>query len=248
MRKFGLIGFPLMHSFSKKYFSEKFEREGLIDCQYELFEIDKINKIKQVLNANPELVGLNVTIPYKEQVVPFLDELEAGCKAIGAVNTIKIVEGRLTGYNTDYIGFRQSLSAWLGDGSYKALVLGSGGASRAVKQALHDLSIPFRVVTRDKKGDNEKLDYQELTQNKMILKEHRLLINTTPLGTFPEIKEMPELPMEGISDQHRVYDLVYNPQKTALMKAVEKNGGVAKNGLEMLHLQAEASWEIWNKP
>lgn len=149
MKKFGLIGFPLKHSFSKRYFTEKFAKEGWEDCQYELFEIDQVDKIRQVLTYNPELVGLNVTIPYKEQIVQYLDELESGCQAIGAVNTIKVTGSKLVGYNTDYIGFKQSLFSWLTERPVKALVLGTGGASRAVKQALSDLGIPFLMVSRN---------------------------------------------------------------------------------------------------
>lgn len=247
MRKFGLIGFPLKHSFSKRYFTEKFEREGRHDCQYELFEIDQVGKIKQVLADNPELVGLNVTIPYKEQIIPYLDGLESGCQAIGAVNTIKVTNGKLVGYNTDYIGFKQSLSAWLPQRPVKALVLGTGGASRAVKQALSDLAIPFLMVSRNRSGNERMVSYQELHQLPGMLDTHHLLINTTPLGTYPNTEEMPSLPLSFLSEKHMVYDLVYNPEKTLLMRSVENVGGLVKNGLEMLHLQAEASWEIWGR-
>ncbi len=247
MRKFGLIGFPLKHSFSKRYFTEKFQKEGRTDCQYDLFEIDSIDKVKEVLANNPELVGLNVTIPYKEQVIPYLDELEPGCEAIGAVNTIKVAGNKLVGYNTDYIGFKQSLSNWLPQAPVNALVLGTGGASRAVKQALADLNIPFLMVTRNKSNPEGIVDYKELARSPAILDAHPLIINTTPVGTFPHTEEMPPIPQSYLSDKHMVYDLVYNPEKTLLMQKVLKAGGMAKNGLEMLHLQAEASWEIWNR-
>jgi shikimate dehydrogenase len=246
MKKFGLIGFPLKHSFSKRYFTEKFEKEGRKDCHYELFEIDQVDKIKQVLAGNPELVGLNVTIPYKEQIIPFLDELEPGCQAIGAVNTVKVKGNKLVGYNTDYIGFKQSLSDWLPKAPVKALVLGTGGASRAVKQALSDLSIPFLMVSRNKSGD-QVVSYTELNDFREILDTHHLIINTTPLGTYPDTEEMPPLPLSFLSEKHMIYDLVYNPEKTLLMRTVENAGGLVKNGLEMLHLQAEASWQIWNR-
>ncbi len=247
MRKFGLIGMPLKHSFSKKYFTEKFQKLGLRDCQYDLFEIEHISLLQQVLAENHELVGLNVTIPYKEQVIPYLDELEPGCDAIGAVNTIKITEGSLKGFNTDYIGFRQSLLAWLGQTETKALVLGTGGASRAVRQALKDLSIPYCVVSRTKNLQQGFMDYQDLSRDTSILEEYRLIVNTTPIGTFPNTEEMPPIPLEQINSHHKVYDLVYNPEITLLMKSVAEKGGATKNGLEMLHLQAEAAWEIWNK-
>ncbi len=247
MRKFGLIGFPLKHSFSKRYFTEKFLREGWSDCQYDMFEIDSIQKIEEVLTQHPELVGLNVTIPYKEQVIPYLDELDPGCEAIGAVNTIKVSGNKLIGYNTDYIGFKQSLVDWLPHQTVKALVLGTGGASRAVKQALSDLAIPFLMVSRSKANDPEWVDYQDLVQSPEILETHHLIINTTPLGTFPNTEEMPPVPKDLLTEKHKVYDLVYNPEETLLMRSVRNAGGTAKNGLDMLHLQAEASWEIWNR-
>lgn len=248
MKKFGLIGFPLKHSFSKKYFTEKFEREGLDQHQYDLFEIDTISKFNQVLNENPELVGLNVTIPYKEQVIPYLDELEPSCAAIGAVNTIKIRNGKLTGYNTDFIGFKVSLSNWLSGEKCKALVLGSGGASRAVKQALDDLEIPFLQVSRLSGRASDSITYHDLAIDDSFLSQHTLIINTTPLGTFPNTEDMPAIPLSQITAQHKVYDLVYNPTQTYLMKSIEAKGGKAKNGLEMLHLQADAAWDIWNTP
>ena len=247
MRKFGLIGCPLKHSFSKKYFTQKFQEEGRNDCEYELFEIENIDKVKAVLDNNPELVGLNVTIPYKEQVIPYLDELEPGCKSIGAVNTIKVTGSKLVGYNTDYIGFKQSLSTWLPDRPVKSLVLGTGGASRAVKQALADLEIPFLMVSRSPSKVEERVSYEELARTSEILDDYHLIINTTPLGTFPKVEEMPLIPSAFLSEKHMVYDLVYNPEETRLMKTVLQAGGMAKNGLEMLHLQAEASWEIWNR-
>src|SRR5690606_31448032 len=220
MRKFGLIGFPLKHSFSKKYFTEKFEREGLDQHQYDLFEIDTISKLDQVLNENPELIGVNVTIPYKEQVIPYLDELEPSCSAIGAVNTIKISNGKLTGYNTDYIGFKVSLSRWLSGEKCKGLVLGSGGASRAVKQALHDLEIPFLQVSRLSGKGPDSITYHDLANDKTFLSQRALIINTTPLGTFPDTQDMPAIPLFQITAQHKVYDLIYNPTQTLLMKSI----------------------------
>jgi shikimate dehydrogenase len=247
MRKLGLIGHPLKHSFSKKYFTQKFEKEGRSNCQYELFDIEEIGKIRKVLEENPELEGLNVTIPYKEQVIPFLDDMEPGCQAIGAVNTLKIKNGKLTGYNTDYIGFKESLVRWLGTRQIKAMVLGSGGASRAVNQALRDLNIPYLMVSRNKAKSFDSVQYQDLAIQSYLMEEYQLIINTTPLGTFPNTDEMPNIPCHLINSHHMVYDLVYNPERTKLMQSAEAMGATTKNGLEMLYLQAEASWEIWNR-
>lgn len=244
MRKFGLIGYPLGHSFSKKYFTAKFEKEGIEDCQFDLYEIPQISDFLQVLSDNPELEGMAVTIPYKEQVIPFLDELDSACSTIGAVNCIRIQDGKKVGFNTDYIGFKHSLQAWLDDQIPPALVLGTGGASKAVKQALLDLQIPFQSVSRSSHPD--QLTYDDLRGNPGILSEFPLLINTTPLGTYPKIEGIPDLPTEYLTDANLVYDLVYNPPITRLMKECLDRGGRAKNGQDMLELQAEAAWKIWN--
>ncbi|AGA77416.1 shikimate dehydrogenase family protein [Echinicola vietnamensis] len=246
MRKFGLIGYPLKHSFSGKYFAEKFDREGIQDCQYDLYEIDAISKFPELIKNNPGLEGINVTIPYKEQVIPYLDELEPGCEAIGAVNCIKIKENKLIGYNTDYIGFKESLDAWLEGQRPKALILGTGGASKAVKQALEALEMPYLMVSRNANGQKGRITYDDLIKNEQYLQEYFLIVNTTPLGTFPNTEEMPEIPVSQIGREHKVYDLVYNPEKTFLMRSLEARGAVVKNGLEMLQLQAEAAWKIWN--
>ncbi|MCH7401631.1 shikimate dehydrogenase [Belliella kenyensis] len=246
MRKFGLIGFPLTHSFSKKYFTEKFEKEGLADCQFDLYEIDNIDLFPQILSQNPSLEGLSVTIPYKEKVITFLDALDPACEQIGAVNCIKINQGKLTGYNTDYIGFKDSLDIWLGGLRPKALVLGTGGASKAVIQALKDLQIPYLMVSRNQSNLGDWITYEDLYQDQSILSTHHLIINTTPLGTYPNTEAMADINVELITGEHKVYDLVYNPEKTFLMRSLEARGAVVKNGLEMLHLQAEAAWKIWN--
>ncbi|EON79134.1 Shikimate 5-dehydrogenase I alpha [Lunatimonas lonarensis] len=247
MRKFGLIGYPLSHSFSKKYFSAKFDREGRSDCVYDLYEIDDIQKLREVLDANPELVGLNVTIPYKLQVIPFLDQLDPACEAIGAVNTIKISQGRLLGYNTDYYGFKASLEGWLGGLRPKALVLGTGGASKAVAEALRDLGISFLFVSRHAEvGNDTVVTYQQLKNQGELVDQYHLIINTTPVGTYPSTELTPEVPFNLVDSRHMLYDLVYNPEMTAIMKAMAARGAKVKNGLEMLHLQAESSWEIWN--
>lgn len=246
MRKFGLIGYPLGHSFSKKYFSAKFEREGLTDCQFDLYEIPQVTDFPEILKRNPELEGLSVTIPYKEQIIPFLDTLDPACAAIGAVNCIQIKDGKLTGYNTDYIGFKDSLEVWLEGQRPKALVLGTGGASKAVNQALKDLGISYTVVSRTADASKNRVDYQQLNQNSQLLDAHELIINTTPLGTYPNTEQMPQINPDWITAKHKVYDLVYNPEKTFLMRSLEARGALVKNGLEMLELQAEAAWKIWN--
>lgn len=244
MRKFGLIGYPLTHSFSKKYFSAKFEKESIWNCQFDLYEIPKIEDFHQVLDENPELEGMAVTIPYKQQVIPFLDELDPACAAIGAVNCIQIRDGKRKGFNTDYVGFKNSLQSWLGDILDNALVLGTGGASKAVKVALTDLGVKFLSVSRTS-GENQ-ITYADLAADPEFLKNYPLIINTTPLGTFPNTEEMPEIPVGQLNTSHRVYDLVYNPSETTLMKACVEKGGKTKNGMDMLVLQAEAAWSIWN--
>jgi len=244
MRKFGLIGYPLGHSFSKKYFTSKFETEGIKDCQYDLYEIEDISLLPSIILQNTELQGLNVTIPYKEKVLPYLDSLDPACEEIGAVNCIQIKDGKLKGYNTDYIGFKESLNNWLKGEKPYALVLGTGGASKAVVKALKDLGISYLMVSRNPGEDAGTISYNEL--NKSVLERNHLIINTTPLGTFPKTEEMPAINPEYISSMHKVYDLVYNPEKTFLMRSLEARGAVVKNGLEMLHLQAEAAWRIWN--
>ncbi|MFC4870483.1 shikimate dehydrogenase family protein [Negadavirga shengliensis] len=246
MKKYGLIGYPLTHSFSKKYFSEKFEREGKRDCQYELYEIPEINQLPGLIASEKDLVGLNVTIPYKEKVIPFLDRLDPSCRAIGAVNCIKIREGQLVGFNTDYFGFKESLEKWLGKERPKALVLGTGGASKAVAEVLKDLGMDFLKVSRNAGIGDSVITYEQLYADKRILKDHLLIINTTPRGTYPNTGSMPDIPMDGLGNGHRVYDLVYNPEETLFMRAAAERGAATKNGMEMLHLQAEAAWNIWN--
>ena len=248
MKKFGLIGYPLTHSFSKKYFSDKFSREGISDCQYDLYEIPGISSLAEIVDSQKELIGLNVTIPYKEQVIPFLDKLDPACKAIGAVNCIKLTATGLTGYNTDYFGFKTSLVNWLGEERPKALILGTGGASKAVGQALKDLEIPFLKVSRKEDPSIQNtISYKSIQDAPAYLKDYPLIINTTPLGTYPNIEEMPELPLAHFNKSNWYYDLVYNPTETAMMTATAKMGAKTKNGLEMLHLQAEAAWDIWNQ-
>ena len=243
---YGLIGKKLTHSFSKNYFSEKFEREGLKDKSYKLFELENIDELTQIIKNNPDLKGLNVTIPYKEAVIPFLDQIDPSARKIGAVNVIKVNTGHLYGYNSDFYGFRESLVRWIDDqDNLKALVLGTGGASKAVMAALDDLSIPYLLVSRKK--DHDLIDYEHLTANPDIVKAHRLIINTTPLGMYPHTDTCPDLPFSHIQTGHYLYDLVYNPEKTKFLQLGEARGAHIKNGLEMLHLQAEKSWELWQQ-
>jgi shikimate dehydrogenase len=248
MRLYGLIGYPLSHSFSKKYFTEKFNKQGHTNEAYENFPIDAINKLNDVIHKNPDLVGLNVTIPYKEQVIRFLDEVHEEANEISAVNTIRIVRNngantRLEGYNTDVFGFRESLKPFLTHGHKKALILGTGGASKAIKYVLKSLDIHFISVSRNPNNKNI-LGYRNV--DRKVLSEYTVIINTTPLGTYPNIHECPDIPYNHITDNHLLYDLVYNPEVTSFLKKGRQQGATTVNGLKMLHLQAEKSYEIWN--
>ncbi len=253
MRTFGLIGYPLSHSFSKKYFSKKFLNEGITDALYELFPLPEIELLPKLLESQPNLRGLNVTIPYKQLVIPYLDKLDVAAEKIGAVNVIKITpEGYKTGYNSDYFGFLASLTDWFRQlhsrdgmlklGQCKALILGTGGASKAVKTALDDLSVSYMVVSRQK--GSGQLTYDELDSN--LLQEYRLLINTTPLGTSPNTEAFPPIPYQYLPKNSYLYDLVYNPDETIFMKKGKERGANVLNGLPMLIGQAEKSWQIWN--
>ena len=247
MRKFGLIGYPLSHSLSKKYFTNKFEKEGIKDAEYELYPLESIKDLPNLIASNPDLVGLNVTIPYKEQVISLLDALDPKAKVIGAVNTIKIEEGKLTGYNTDYYGFKDSLVKFIGAKPMpkNALILGTGGASKAVKAVLEDLAIEYRFVSR--KPNKGQLSYEEVNSSPNYLSTTSLIINTTPLGMSPNEDSLAELPYDQLTKDHFLYDLVYKPRKTAFMQKGVAAKCWIKNGLEMLHGQAEAAWEIWDK-
>lgn len=241
MRTFGLIGKNIDYSFSRKYFSEKFEVEN-IDAEYLNFDIATIEEFPETIRKNA-INGLNVTIPYKEKIIPFLDRLDAHAEKIKAVNTIKFEEdGSLTGYNTDYWGFSNALKPHLQRHHNRALILGTGGASKAIAYSLELLGIEFSFVSRKSKED--QYTYSEL--NKQIIEEHTLIINCTPLGTSPNIEAYPEIPIEFISEKHLIFDLIYNPSETRLMKLCSEKGAQTLNGLEMLKLQANKAWEIWN--
>ncbi|TAE48084.1 MAG: shikimate dehydrogenase [Bacteroidetes bacterium] len=241
---YGLIGKKLGHSFSRRHFSEKFAREGT-DARYELFELETIAQFPALLAAQPDLRGLNVTIPYKTQVIPFLDRCSAEAAAVGAVNTIRREQdGSLSGHNTDVYGFRISLEQFLaGEKPAAALVLGSGGAAKAVFYVLDQLGIPAKGVSRaaaEGVFTYESLRHTDLTQ-------YPLIINTTPLGMYPDVEARPDLPMEQIGPAQRMFDLIYNPAETLLMREAREKGARVQNGLDMLILQAERAWEIWNQ-
>jgi shikimate dehydrogenase len=243
---FGLIGQTVSHSFSKAYFDEKFFRDGLRDHHYELFPLGSITEVENLINNTKGLTGLNVTLPYKEKVIQYLDVIDAAAKEIGAVNVIKIEEGKLKGYNTDAAAFYETLERWLPkEIVFKALVLGSGGSSKAVQQALRKSNIEAKIVSREE-GKSD-FTYEQLNKdNKKLLSEHNLIINTTPQGMHPNTETMAPISMDNIGKQHFVYDLIYNPARTLFLQRAEMHGAIIKNGLEMLHVQAEKSWDIWN--
>lgn len=242
---FGLIGAAVSHSFSKSYFDEKFFREGLRDYHYELFQLGNIKEIEKLIKDTKGLSGLNVTIPYKEQVIKYLDEVDGFAKKIGAVNVIKIKDGKLKGFNTDSDAFFETVDKWLPKNkNLKALILGTGGSSKAVQEALKKLKVNYSLVSRErKKGD---LTYEDLEKNPSIIEESLVIINTTPLGMSPNTETMPPVDFEHIGPDHFVYDLIYNPARTLFLQKAEMRNAKIKNGLEMLHIQAEKSWTIWN--
>lgn len=246
MKKFGLIGFPLAHSFSKKYYDAKIDRQQITGVNYELYAIPSIADFPRLIADNPLLMGVNVTIPYKIDVMDFLDSLSAEAEAIAAVNCIRIDrptngEPRLTGYNTDVYGFAESLKPLLRPEHDTALVLGNGGAAKAVTFALTQLGIAHSIVSRA--AGKGQYTYAQLDAD--IIESHPLIINTTPLGTYPAVIDCPDIPYDYLSERHLLYDLVYNPTKTEFLKRGQAKGAVVKNGLEMLELQAERNWEIW---
>ncbi|CAL1520240.1 shikimate dehydrogenase [Chitinophaga sp. MM2321] len=243
MKIYGLIGYPLSHSFSKGFFAQKFEKENITGCLYENFPLPGIADFPTLLQQQPELNGLNVTIPYKQVVIPHLDDLSKAAAQIGAVNCIRFKDGKKTGYNTDVIGFRNSLQPLLQPHHNRALVLGTGGAAKAVIYALQEMGIAYTIISRQ--ATNEALSYSSLDQAAM--EAHTLIINTTPLGMYPHIDTLPEIPYQYITSRHLLYDLVYNPPETLFLQRGAAQGAVIKNGHEMLILQAEASWELWNQ-
>lgn len=245
-RLFGLIGYPLSHSFSKRYFTEKFAKAGITDAHYELFPLQSVEELPGLLEAYPNIVGLNVTIPYKQAVLPYLDSLDESAAAVGAVNTIRRSSSGLIGYNTDVVGFEADLLSFLQkagaepDG-LQALVLGTGGAAKAVAYVLGKLGIGYTYVSRS--AEAGQLAYEALSAD--VLRRCRLIINTTPLGMAPETERSPNLPYEALMSEHLLYDLVYNPAQTQFMQRGQAQGASTANGLGMLHGQAEKAWEIW---
>jgi shikimate dehydrogenase len=244
MRKFGLIGHPLEHSFSKKYFTEKFEKEGLTDCVYLEFPLDSISDMVEILKEHPDLIGLNVTIPYKQQIMRRLNSVARIPEGVYACNCIKMIDGKLFGYNTDIIGFENSLVPLLKPIHRKALVLGNGGATAAVVHVLKKLEIEFQVVSRQKHSGST-LTYQNLDED--TIRKNLLIINTTPLGMYPNENDSPAIPYQFLGKEHICYDLIYNPTETLFLQQAKQQGATIKNGEEMLILQAEESWEIWNR-
>ena len=244
MKVYGLIGYPLGHSFSKQFFSEKFAKEGLDNCSFETFPIPSIDLFPALLSKNPALKGLSVTIPYKEQVLKFVTEISEEVKYIGATNSIKIEGNKLTAYNTDIVGFEKSFIKLLQSHHKKALVLGTGGAAKAVQYVLSKLSIEFLVVSRAKNLQGGYINYKMIDEQ--IMKEYSIIINCSPVGMSPNENTCPDIPYQSINAQHYLYDLVYKPSKTLFLQKGEENGALVQNGYEMLLIQAEASWKIWN--
>lgn len=243
-KKFGLIGKDISYSFSKKYFSEKFAQDLYEDCSYENFDIPNIEDFPSILKNNSNLKGLNVTIPYKESIIPYLDTVSDKAFQIGAVNVIRFTKkGNLKGYNSDWFGFKKSLEPLLQVHHKKALILGTGGAAKAIAFALDQLGITYSFVSRE--ANPNTIDYSLI--NATTFDNHQIIINCTPVGTSPNTKEFPPIPYNYFSKQHIAFDLIYNPEETQFLKKAKKQGAVTKNGYEMLVYQAEKAWKIWNK-
>lgn len=245
-RKFGLLGYPLGHSFSRAYHTERFTRMG-IDAVYDNYELTDISRLPDLVASTPALEGLNVTIPYKEAVLPYLDELDATAQHIGAVNVIRIIRNgrnvRMVGYNSDYIGFARSIAPMMQIQHKQALVLGTGGASKAVAAALRDMGLTVHAVSRHPSAG--ELSYGNLTPETMRC--HTVVVNATPLGMYPDTESCPEIPYNELSEKHLCYDVIYNPEETLFMRRAAQQGAIVSNGMQMLYGQADAAWEIWNR-
>jgi shikimate dehydrogenase len=244
MKVYGLLGKTLSHSFSQRYFSEKFQNEHITNCVYQNFELKDLEKEIPRLKNEPALSGLNVTIPYKTDIIPFLDNLTDDCRQMNACNCIKIIGEKWTGYNTDVIGFKRSFAPHLKSFHKKALILGTGGASKAVRFVLGKMGIQFLEVTRNKKDHPSAINYDDIT--KEIFNEYNIIVNTTPLGMYPNLDAYPNLPYQFVTNQHYFFDLIYNPAKTLFLSKAEANGASIENGEKMLVIQADESWAIWN--
>lgn len=244
MKIYGLVGKNIDYSFSKKYFTDFFESAAISDCFYQNFDLEKIEEFPQLLLLNPNIVGLNVTVPYKQTIIPYLHSLSKKTAEIGAVNVIRLKEsGKMKGYNTDYLGFKRSIELELQPHHKKALILGTGGSSKAIAFAFNELQISCKFVSRKK--TSEHLHYEDLA--KSIFDEYQIIVNCTPVGTFPNIGDCPPIPYQYFTSKHLAYDLIYNPEETLFLQKAKSFGAQTKNGLEMLVKQAEESWQIWNK-
>lgn len=244
MREYGLIGFPLSHSFSQKYFTDKFVKEGIDDAVFHAFSIPAITDLAEILQKHPKLKGFAITIPYKRAVISYLTETSPAVKQMGACNCVKIEGDKLTGYNTDVIGFEKSFIKFLKPGHNKALILGTGGAASAVEFVLDKLHIPYSFVSRAANAEKNTLGYNDVTAD--VLQQYPIIINCTPLGTYPKTDEAPPLPYDALTAGHYLFDLVYNPPMTKFLQQGKNKGAVIQNGYEMLVLQAEENWNIWN--
>ena len=248
MKTFGLIGYRLGYSFSRNFFTEKFKQENLADHEYVNFELDSIEEFTDIFDQGKNICGLNCTIPYKQQIMPFLDEIDPEAVQIGAVNTVKITSANgkryLKGFNTDIYGFEHSLCPMLEAKHKKALILGTGGASKAIKHLFNKLQIAYLSATIEEECFEKEIRYEQI--DAQLLKEYLIIIHATPVGTFPKVDECPTIPYQYITSDHVCFDLVYNPQETLFLKKAKAQGAKIKNGLEMLHLQALKAWEIWN--
>ncbi len=243
MQEFGIIGKTLAHSFSKKYFEDKFKKNNITNCVFNEYELNRIEDIQTLISNNPNLKGFSVTIPYKEAILPYLDDMDDIVKDIGACNCVKIDNGKLIGYNTDVIGFLESFLTMYEVHYFNAIILGNGGASKAVKYALEQLSIESTIIARNPKSKNE---IQWNTLNQKQYKEANIIVNTTPLGTFPNVNDFPDIPYDIFNDQVLAFDLIYNPDETIFLKKAKDKDAKTINGYEMLEIQADNAWEIWN--
>jgi shikimate dehydrogenase len=244
MRLFGLIGFPLTHSFSKKYFDEKFLREGIKDCAFENFPLKNIEEVKHLIADHPQLEGFAVTIPYKKKIIRFLDEGTEAVRQMVACNCVKIDNGRLKGFNTDVIGFEESFKKYLQPHHSKALILGTGGGADAVAFVLRKLNIDHLFVSRSKEIKPKTISYKALAS--ALLEDHTIIINCTPVGTYPKVDEYPNIPYQYLTPKHYLFDLVYNPARSKFLEKGEEHGAIICNGYEMLEIQAEENWKIWD--